>query len=500
METSRGPAVPQVSDKVAEQARTFLLGLFMSLRTAQIHDTSNKAFEKALLSVHQTADDLFKATGAFRVQFVDEAVFINGARIRLERSAYTSIRALKAYLEEQEIGGISMSGPPSYDAIKNLVLGLASKDHEQRATALDYADLQLLGIQALADEVGQEVKIDRRVLAVQSYGKLILAMREQLEHAEGGGTELPNNRIRAVRVIQDLVELASERADFIIRLATNQSGTAPDELHGVNVTLMCIALGTALGLPRRDLVDIGITAMFHHVALRRHRYDGRFRLGRDVTLASVGHLMYQSGAGGPADHRTVILAEHRTRDRDLTGVRKSRPHVGARILGLITAYEQLVSGFGTRNEMAAHPLEVLRALVDDAGGRFDPNLVDLLMNVMRAYPEDTEVVLDDGRHATVQSHLGSSRWDRPVVAIIGTQETVDLMRKSDDRFVGRIRGTPRFCGRISRRVDAGRPSEPNIPSPPTLEDSATTPAPPTPTSRGSVDDVLRDFLSAEGDE
>ncbi len=494
MEVSSGPAVPQISDKVAESARTFLLGLFMSLRTSQIHDTSNKAFEKALLSVHQTADHLYKATGGFRIQFVDESVFVNGARIRLERSAFTSMRALKAYLEEQDIGGISMSGPPSYEAIKSLVLGLASRDHEERITALGHADLELLGIQALADEVDHEVKVDRRILAVQSYGKLILAMREQLEHAEQGGTDLPKSRIRAVRVIQDIVELVNERADFILRLATNQRGTELEELHGVNVTLLSIALGAALGLPRRDLVDLGITAMFHHIAVRRHLYNGRMRLGRDVTLGSLGHLMFQSGGSPASHHRTVILASHRQRDRDLTGVRKTRPPIGARILGLATVYDQLAGGFGTRDEVPAHPLEVLRVLWLDETGRFDPQLVDLLINLMRAFPVGCEVVLTDGQHAVVDSHLGSSRWDRPIVKVVGTHDVVDLMRKRDERFELAIRGTPLFCGKIERtKRAAGLPAhEERLPA----AETVATPQPAR-ASRASLDQMLKDFLDPD---
>ncbi len=491
MQLSDGPAVPTVSDKVAESARSFLLGLFMSLRTSQIHDTSNKAFEKALVAVHETATTLFKATGGFRIQFVDESVFVNGARIRLERSAFTSVRALKAYLEEQDIGGISMTGPPRYDAIKRLVLGLASRDHEERSTALGDADLELLGLQAMADEVDHEVRVDRRILAVQSYGKLILAMREQLEHAERGSTDLPKCRIRAVRVIQDVVELVNERADFILRLATNQRGTELEELHGVNVALLSIAMGAALGLPRRELVDLGITAMFHHIAVRRHRYDGRLRLGRDVTLGSIGHLMFQSGGSDAAYHRTVMLAQHRQRDRDLTGVRKTRPILGARILGIATVYDQLLGGFGTRDEVPAHPLEVLRVLYLDETGRFDPNLVDLLINLMRAFPVGCEVVLSDGQHALVESHLGSSRWDRPIVKVVGTHEVVDLMRKNDERFERNIRGTPRYCGKVGRGTKPNAPAghEETLPEPETVA----TPQPAAAT-RASLDQMLQDFL------
>jgi hypothetical protein len=301
-----------------------------------------------------------------------------------------------------------------------------------------------------------------------------------------------------VRVIQDVVELVADRADFILRLAMNRRGTDLAEMHGVNVALLSIAMGAAIGLDRRQLVDLGVAGLFHHVACRRHRFEGKLRLGRDVTLGSLGHLMYQSGAGTACHARAAIVAEHRHRAYDLTGTHEPSKNVPARILGLATAFEQLTGGFGTRHEALAHPLEVLGVLVDDVSGRFDADLVDLLVNVLRAFPERCEVVLDDNSHAVVQSHLGSSRWDRPIVQVIGSRTTIDLMSRKGDRFVRRIVGTPRYCGRSSRLLEDQATVRPetnvgSMRSEVVREEHAPRPA------RDSVDTMLRDYLS-DGDD
>jgi hypothetical protein len=67
--------------KALEHARAFLSALFMGLRTAQIHDTSNSAFTKAVDTVHRAAEALYASTGGFQVQFVDESCFLNGVRL-----------------------------------------------------------------------------------------------------------------------------------------------------------------------------------------------------------------------------------------------------------------------------------------------------------------------------------------------------------------------------------------------------------------------------------
>lgn len=493
--TERGPPDPPMNDRIAEQSRNFLLGLFMGLRTAQIHDTENQAFKNALLAVHDTANTLYKSTGGFRIQFVDEAIFMNGARLRVERSAFSSMRALKGFLEQQDVGGIAMSGPPSYDSIERLVLGLVDT-RETKETALGTADdVELLGVQMMAEDAEVEVKVDRRVLAVQSYGKLLIAMRELLEHAERGGTELPRSRIRAVRVIQDVVELVSDRPDFILRLAMNRRGTDTAELHGVNVALLSIAMGAALGLSRRLLVDLGVAGLFHHVACRRHRFQGKLRLGTDSTLASLGHLMFQSGAGDSCNTRAMIVASHRTPANGTTRATHEPPSLGAKILGVATAYDQLSGGFGTRHEALAHPLEVLSILFEDTTGRFDADLVDLLINMFRAFPEGCEVVLDDGSHAIVESHLGSSRWDRPVVRVLGSKESVDLMRRTGDRFQRRILATPRYRGRTSRSIGSSPAPASDLAAPPIGYDEPPASRDEAPLERESVDAMFQDYLA-----
>ena len=71
--------------------------------------------------------------------------------------------------------------------------------------------------------------------------------------------------MRAVRVLQNLIELCDHRADLLLRLSTNHEGAIPAVLHGVNVCMLSLALGRALGLTRAQLVDLGVGALFHHI-------------------------------------------------------------------------------------------------------------------------------------------------------------------------------------------------------------------------------------------
>ncbi|MEO1334226.1 MAG: hypothetical protein AAFV29_01225, partial [Myxococcota bacterium] len=71
----------RLPDRTANFAREFLSALFMSLRTAQIHDPGNRAYQTALTRLQQSAEALYAASGGFEVRVVDEFFFINGARL-----------------------------------------------------------------------------------------------------------------------------------------------------------------------------------------------------------------------------------------------------------------------------------------------------------------------------------------------------------------------------------------------------------------------------------
>lgn len=629
-----------MSPKAMELGRSFLSALFMGLRTAQIHDPANKAFERAVAAVRASADALYAATGGFSINFVDESAFLNGIRLRFDGGSFDAMRTLRHILESKELGGLEMRAPPSYDAVRKLVLLFSTSASATEAVSKeDLLALQIgvLGVQRFADASRDGLRIDRRIFAVQSYAKLLLAFREQWrdEGRERRGSSAP--RLRAVRVVQDLVELAGDRADFLLRLGSNHLGAPVDELHAVNVSVLSIALGRALGLARQDLVDIGVSALFHDLGRGEAvepspvphanipvlgadgdgpvTYDGELQLADDwgdddrqeVDLAHAplpsgnqtdlarasarggAPLAYDGelelaledddapvvlpleylgeltpldpadlspaddapstadvdpagsddalealdegdlGLGTAVDHvspflsdehlssvlpddaldpaelpntayhavraphpmttsydgepghaeelltaqphphtaasfarilvaggltrnsmvRAVVAAEH----HDLAGEQyawgaERRPqHPFSRIVAVADAYDALTSGLGSDDGQPMHALDALARLQTDRSGRVDQRLVDLLVNVLRAFPVGTAVVLDTGERAVVASHAGGTRWDRPVVRTLSkVPRNVDLMMRAGERFLARILSTARAAG------------------------------------------------------
>lgn len=437
----RGP----LSRKVVDLAKNLLSSLFMAIRTAKIHDPSNAAFETAVQTVFRASEALFSATGGFSIQFVEDTIFLNGSRLRLETSAFSTMRTLRRLMEAQGLGGLELMHPPRVQAIQKLVLGFAPGANLSAEGPELGHEIRMLGVQRLQDE-RPDIKVDRRVFAVQCYGKLVLAVREQLDRIAaaracdwGQGSAPP--RLRIVRVVQDLVELGGDRADFLLRLSTNGQGATPVELHGANTCLLSIVMGHALGLPRQDLVDLAVAALFHHIGAAVDM-QGNFTWHPGVAHASLARLLAESGAGHSSYLRALVVGEQPMRAPVSAAV---RAHPYARLTKVAAAYDRLVTGFGEGERL--HPIGALARLYNADSGDIDRDMVDLLINVLRAFPVGCRVVLDDGATAIVTNQLGGARWDRPIVQIEGpAPRIVDLSVRDGGRFAGRVRGTARWAG------------------------------------------------------
>jgi hypothetical protein len=408
-----------VSTKVVELGRTFLSALFMAVRTAQIHDSGNRAFEGALAGLREATDALYTATGGFTVQLVEGSAFLNGATVRFEGRSADVLAGLQQLLASKGWGGIQLRTPPTYEGLRQLLTVLARREAEPVASDSLGLDVELLGVQAFREDAGATAEIDRTKLAVHSYAKLLLALVEQREALRADGQDVTTRaRFRAVRVLQDLAELCAERPDVVLRLAANHRGAAAEDLHAVNTCLIALVLAHALGVPRRDLLDVGVGALFHGLQRAQHAEGG-------FATAAFARLLAGGGLDRSTRLRALLVAELSLSPDQRAHMDPTERHPYVRLVEVAKAYDTLTS---LRSPHAENPLDALAALVGSRSPWIDATLADVLVNLLRAYPRGARVLLSSGESAVVRTHAGGSRWDRPLVDVEGeSARPLDLM-------------------------------------------------------------------------
>jgi HD-GYP domain-containing protein (c-di-GMP phosphodiesterase class II) len=207
-----------------------------------------------------------------------------------------------------------------------------------------------------------------------------------------------------------------------IRLLSEGMGDRAS-MHPVNVTIISLLLGKAMGLTRNDMMDLGMAAFLHDVGktqlpdrvrwleenfstseyktYQEHVAQGvmlgkRMNLTNGALLAIAQHHEMVDGSGFPS----------RLKGESLTMVSK--------ILALVNRYENLCNP--GRPALAITPHEALSLIFAQLKTRFDGVALSAFIRMMGVYPPGSVVQLVDERFALVVS-VNSTRPLKPRVIV-----------------------------------------------------------------------------------
>lgn len=194
-------------------------------------------------------------------------------------------------------------------------------------------------------------------------------------------------------------------------------------MHPVNVTIISLLLGKALGLTKSDMVDLGMAAFLHDIG--KSQLPGRVRWLED-NFSSAEYKLYQEHVGQSvalgkgmaltAGALQAIAQHHELIDGSgfptrLKGDSLSMP---AKILSLVNRYENLCNP--SRPAAAITPHEALSLIFAQLKTRFDGVALSAFIRMMGVYPPGSVVQLVDDRYAIVVS-VNSSRPLKPRVVV-----------------------------------------------------------------------------------
>ncbi|GAB3489128.1 DUF3391 domain-containing protein [Curvibacter fontanus] len=229
-------------------------------------------------------------------------------------------------------------------------------------------------------------------------------------------------RDECVTVISTFVHEMNCDGEAAIRLLSEGVGERA-AMHPVNVTIMSLLLGRAMGLAGQTLVDLGVASFLHDVGKlqlpQRVRWfeDGfsmeDFKLYQEHVskgVAIANRMQLSEGA-------LMAIAQHHEL-MDGTGFPMRPPSSeltqAARILALVNRYDNLCNPL--RQVAALTPHEALSLLFAQHKARFDNIVLSAFIRMMGVYPPGSVVQLIDGRYALVVS-VNSVRPLKPRVIV-----------------------------------------------------------------------------------
>lgn len=397
------------NEKLQTLGRQLISALYMLLRSVKMYDPENTVFEKPLLQLQETMNQVIQKDGKLEFMGVKQSFYLNGMLVKVDMSALDNVRTLLDEMRGKDVGGITMFRSVSVPELKNFIW-IFSKEQTDDAGEDGVGDKKLVSMKLakwskLKDKLENEkdesdAKLDRKKYALTCYGRAVFFVRKYFESLR---KEKPLNTSKVLRVIQDLVDISIDHRTHFLGLTTTRSDSEYLAYHSVNTALISIVYGAELGLTKAQLRDLGYIALFHDAGMGTvpdevlNKRGGLSLEERNLInrapLVSIRNILQERQINRATLLRLVTTFEHKvdfgTAVRDGQGniqmiIPRANLGLYAKIISISATYDALTSKRPFRD--AYGPEVALMLMWTEMRNKFDPDLLKVFMRVMAIQP------------------------------------------------------------------------------------------------------------------
>ena len=267
---------------------------------------------------------------------------------------------------------------------------------------------------ALSNDVELEEVVDQQLF------------RKGIEAVEG------ENVGSIVGVATDIVAQITSKRDVSVDLFDLRSFDDYTFHHSVNVAVFAVAVGKKFGLKEDELKELSMAALCHDL--------GKSKISKDIInkpdkltdeefMEIKNHPRYSfsilyNNAEIPSIVRQAVLYHHENEDGSGYPYGKEAKEIPifAKIIHAVDVYDALTSKRPYKAPFA--PADAYQYINNGKNILFDAKVVDVMNEVIPAYPPGIDVILSDGREALVVGHTSNAL--RPRIKMSDTGVVVNL--------------------------------------------------------------------------
>lgn len=415
-----------------------LVKLNALLRTARTHDVSNQAFQRQLLEFLPLLEAVFEHDQEDDIALVVVAdyFYLNGARIKAQPALLSTYHSLMGEFERRQLGGLRfLQGVHEAELERFFEIFVAADEAalaERLPEAVREANIHWVVPIPAADLEAEDLVRDlddkqegERGRAKRVFWRAVLGTKKVVLRAHQTGR--PDLR-QAKRLVQPVVDNIMRHEYSVVGLTALRDHDEYTYAHCVNVSVVSIGMGQALGLPRQVLADLGVAALLHDIGkiavpadvlrkpakltpeewalMRRHPLEGVKMISRMPGLTTL-----------TLDAMRVCLEHHMNYDRS------GYPHVdlpwGQATLSRIVAVADCFDAITAHRAYSRprSPFEALQFLLGPSRVSFDPAVLWALVRTVGLYPAGSVMVTDSG-HVVMALSPNPEDVRRPVCRVL----------------------------------------------------------------------------------
>ena len=402
-----------------QHGSSLLVRLSALIRTGRTHDVANQAFQKQLGDCVAVFHRILDEEDEISLVAVADYFYLNGVRIKAQASLLAVYHALMAEFESRSLGGIRvLQGVSPAEFERFFQLFLAADDPalaEHLVDAVAEASIEhIIPVAALElkdDDVSRSLEDQEQTPAAERgrakrmFWRAVLGTKKIVVRTMQTGR--PDLR-HAKRLVQPIVDGIMRHEYSIVGLTALKDHDEYTYAHCVNVSILSVSMGQALGLPRQTLADLGVAGLMHDigkiavpgdvlrkpaalsaeewVTIRRHPIEGVKSMMR---MPGLSVLM--------VDTMRVCLEHHMNFDR--TGYPDVESEWGQSTLSRIVAVADCFDAMTAHRVYHKRPrtaFEGLQYLFGPSRVSFDPAVLWALARTTGLYPAGSVLLTESG--------------------------------------------------------------------------------------------------------
>ncbi len=257
----------------------------------------------------------------------------------------------------------------------------------------------------LEDSSSEQRNREVRARARENYDAGLSAMRD-VEMQAKLGRALEVGPLQ--RVVESMLDNLLQDPAAVLGLTAIKGHDDYTLNHSINVCILGISLGSALGLDKEEIRSLGLAALLYDI--------GKVRIPEEI-LTKAGPLTAEEWAlvkrhseeGADLlkrlqleDKMPMIVAYEHHQRHDLLGypdTSGSEQHLFSKVVAVCDAYDAMTTTRPFRREI--RPDKALAVLMQGRGKAYEPNITKALVAMLGIYPMGAVVILDDGATAVV---------------------------------------------------------------------------------------------------
>lgn len=423
--TPPGDRATKGDDHRAEVLGPQLLLRFSAVtRTAKTHDVSNQAFQRQLQDFLAVAQALLKDEDEFALIAVADYFYLDGRRIKASATLLPVYHGLLGEFERRALGGLRfLQGvhPAELERFFQLFMGaedpaiaelLPQALEEARVEHVLTVPASQLDADDLARELTEQKEKTERGRAKRVFWRAVLGTKKIVLRARQTGR--PDLR-QAKRLVQPVVDNIMKHEYSLVGLTAVKDHDEYTYAHCVNVSILSVGMGQALGLSRLALADLGVAGLLHDIGklavpgdvLRKPAKltPEEWALMQRHPLEGVKMTMRMPGLSAlTLDTMRVCFEHHMNFDR--TGYPEVAHEWGQATLSRIVAVADCFDAITAHRAYAKRPrtaFEALQYLLGPTRVSFDPAVLWALVRTIGLYPAGTVLHTDTGKIALALS-------------------------------------------------------------------------------------------------